>query len=139
MAQGIERKALLTRRQVVALLAGFGVAANAWSQDAAKVDGRSYRVVFENDRVRVLEYRSRPGSGICGHGTHSHPDHLTVLLTDSRARVTRSDGATFVADGKAGDIFWEPAATHSTENIGGANARAYMIEMKGGDWRPSTG
>jgi len=139
MTRDIERKAPLTRRQVLALLAGFGVAADTLSQDAAKVDSGSYRVVFENDRLRVLEYRSRPGSGICGHGTHSHPDHLTVLLTDSRARVTRSDGTTFVADGKAGDVFWEPASTHATENIGGAGAHAYMIELKGGDWRPSTG
>ena len=37
MTRGIERKAPLTRRQVLALLAGFGVAADTLSQDTAKV------------------------------------------------------------------------------------------------------
>ncbi len=133
------RRAVLNRRQMIALLAGFGVSAESLAQDPTATSPRSYKVVFENDRVRVLEYLSRPGLGICGQGRHSHPDHLTVLLTDSRARVTRPDGSTFVAPGKAGDVFWEPGGTHTTENIGGANARAYMIELKDKDWSPSTG
>jgi beta-alanine degradation protein BauB len=131
---------LLTRRQLVALLAGFGVTADALAQDAAQANRRSYKVVLENDQIRVLEYRSRPGLGICGQGVHSHPDHLTVLLTDAKAKVTGSDGSTRMAEGKAGDAFWDPASTHSVENIGGSGTRAYIVEMKAAKgWQPSTG
>jgi len=128
----------LTRRQLVALLAGFGISADALAQDAAQVNRRSYRVVLENEQVRVLEYVSKPGLGLCGQGLHSHPDHLTVLLTDAKGKVTQ-DGKIFVVDNKAGDVFWEPASTHSVENVGGSGARAYIVELKGKNWTPSTG
>jgi len=129
----------LTRRQVIALLAAFGVSREALAQDAARTSARSYKVVFENDRLRVLEYLSRPGLGICGRGRHSHPPHLNVLLTDAKAKVTTPDGKTFVGENKAGDVFWEDAVTHTVENIGGSGVRAYMVELKDRDWQPSTG
>ena len=129
----------LTRRQVIALLAAFGVSREALAQDAARTNARSYKVVFENDRLRVLEYLSRPGLGICGRGKHSHPPHLNVLLTDAKAKVTMPDGKTFVGENKAGDVFWEDAVTHTVENIGGSGVRAYMVELKDRDWQPSTG
>jgi hypothetical protein len=128
----------LTRRQLVALLAGFGISADALAQDAAQVSRRSYKVVLENEQVRVLEYVSKPGLGLCGQGVHSHPDHLTVLLTAAKGKVTQ-DGKTLVVEKKAGEIFWEPASTHSVENIGGSGARAYIVELKGRNWTPSTG
>jgi len=52
------------------------------AQDPAKVMPKSYRVAFENDRVRVLEFVGRPGMGVCGEGMHSHPAHLTIVLSD---------------------------------------------------------
>ena len=131
--------ASLTRRQLIALMAGFGVSADALAQDVTKVNRRSYRVVFENDQVRVVEYVSRPGLGICGQGVHSHPDHLTVLLTDAKAKLTLPDGKTMLGENKAGDVFWEPASTHTVENVGGSGTRAYLVEMKTKAWQPSTG
>jgi quercetin dioxygenase-like cupin family protein len=101
----------------------------ALAQDAARVQPRSYRVVLENDKVRVLEFTSRPGMGVCGAGVHSHPGHVTVLLTPAKVRVTQN-GKTMVMQGKAGDAFWEPAETHETENVGGGEVRALLIEVK---------
>jgi hypothetical protein len=129
----------LSRRQVIALLAAFGVGRGALAQDAARTNARSYKVVFENDRVRVLEYVSRPGLGICGRGRHSHPAHLNVLLTDAKAKIITPDGKTVIGQNKAGDVFWEEAVTHTVENIGGSGVRAYMVEIKDRDWQPSTG
>jgi hypothetical protein len=129
----------LTRRQVIALLAAFGVTRDALAQDPARTNTRSYKVVFENNRIRVLEYASRPGLGICGRGKHWHPPHLNVLLTDAKAKITLPDGKTFVGQNKAGDVFWEEAVTHTVENIGGSGVRAYMVELKDRDWQPSTG
>lgn len=131
--------ASLTRRQLIALMAGFGISAEALAQDATKVNRRSYRVMFENDQVRVIEYVSRPGLGICGQGVHSHPDHLTVLLTEAKAKVTLPDGKTMFGQNKAGDVFWDPASTHTVENVGGSGTRAYLVEMKTKAWQPSTG
>ncbi len=62
------------------------------AQDAAAVQPKSYRVALENEFVRVLEYHSRPGMGVCGNGIHSHPAHLNVLLSGARLRVKQADG-----------------------------------------------
>ena len=131
----------ISRRDALSLLGLIGLAGSGEvvAQDAAKVNPRSYRVLLENDKLRVLEYRSRPGFGVCGLGKHSHPAHLTVALTDGKVKVTTDDGQIIAADSKAGDVFWAPAETHTVENVYGRLMRAYMVEIKDPLWAPSTG
>ncbi len=129
----------INRREVLALLAAFGVSGEALAQDALTAAPRSFRVVLENDRVRVLEYKSRPGFGVCGEGMHSHPDHVTVSLTGAKLKVTTSDGKAAFHDIPAGTVFFAPAEVHAAEVIGGLGTRSYIIELKGNDWKPSTG
>jgi beta-alanine degradation protein BauB len=131
----------LDRRDLLLLLAGLGAAAaasTASAQDPAKVNPRSYKVLFENDRLRLLEYTAKPGLGVCGQGRHYHPAHLSIPLTDSNVKVVMA-GKTILAEGKAGEAFWEPEVWHSVENVGRNETRAYMVELKGRDWKPSTG
>ena len=132
---------VMSRRDMLALLGVMGLASSTdiVAQDATKVNPRSYKVVLENDRVRVLEYKSLPGFGVCGQGKHSHPAHLTIAMADGKVKVVTEDGKMFAADEKSGRIFWAPAETHSVENISGRPMRAYMIELKDKDWTPSTG
>ena len=121
---------MLDRRSLIALLGAFGVSADALAQDAVRANPRAFAVLFENDQVRVLEFTSRPGLGVCGLGFHSHPRHVNIALTPVMARVTLPGGKTFVTEAKAGAVFWEEAGTHEVENIGGSSARAYMVELK---------
>jgi hypothetical protein len=118
------------RRLLAALLPAFAFAPSAQAQDAAKVQPHAYKVVFENDRLRVLEMNSRPGMGVCGEGMHSHPAHLTVALSPAKARIKLPDGKVFVGEDKLGDVFWSEAETHEVENISGRNVRALLIELK---------
>jgi hypothetical protein len=123
-----------TRRRL--LLAGLGGLAaqfgipRAVAQDAAKVMPRAYRVAFENDRLRVLDFVGRPGMGVCGEGMHSHPAHLTVVMSDWQGVATAPDNATTPRNKKAGDVFWSEAETHKVENTGKANARVLIVELK---------
>ncbi|MEO8812219.1 MAG: hypothetical protein ABI376_04820 [Caulobacteraceae bacterium] len=120
----------MRRRFVLGLGAVLaGLADFAKAQDAAKVQPSSYRVVLDNARVRVLDYNGRPGMGVCGTGIHSHPAHLTVRLTPAKVRIVQN-GRTFVVENKLGDVFWSEAVTHETENVGGANVRSLIIELK---------
>jgi hypothetical protein len=100
------------------------------AQDAVKVDPRSYKVLVENDEVRVIEHVSRPRMGVCGTGMHSHPDHVTVCLTAAKAKVKLADGTTATVENKAGDTWFEPAVTHSVENVGGGDVHVYLVELK---------
>jgi quercetin dioxygenase-like cupin family protein len=120
---------MIRRTISAALLLTCVMARPAAAQDAAKMQPRSYRVVLENDKVRVLEFRARPGIGVCGVGVHSHPGHVTVLLTDAKVRVTQN-GHVQVIQNKAGDAFWEPPVTHEVENYGGNEVRSLIIEVK---------
>jgi hypothetical protein len=119
------------RRTLAVLLPAFAIPGAALAQDAAKVQPGGYKVAFENDKVRVLDFNSRPGMGICGHGMHSHPAHLTVALSPSKARVKLPDGKVIEAANKLGDVFWSEAETHEVENITGRDVRALIIELKG--------
>ena len=117
------------RRRWLALLPGLALAGAAEAQDAAKVQPQAYRVGLDNDEMRVLDFVSRPGMGVCGSGVHSHPPHLTVALSDCRVRV-KENGKDFIAENKIGDVFWSPAVTHETENVTGREVRALIVEMK---------
>ena len=131
-----------SRREALKWLAALGVgseATQAQAQDAAKIEPRSYKVLFENAKVRVLEYVSRPGIGVCGTGKHSHPDHVTVTLTPAKVKLTTEDGKVQVNQIPAGAAFWEAASTHSAENIGGSGSRMVLIEIKDKDWKPASG
>jgi hypothetical protein len=128
-----------TRREVLAMLAALGVTRDVFAQDAVTSDPRSFRVVVENERVRVIEFRSRPGLGVCGQGMHYHPERVTVSLTGAKVRVTNAEGRSRVREVPPGHVSFEPAVTHATENIGGSGTRTYMIELKDQHWKPSAG
>jgi hypothetical protein len=128
----------LSRRQAVALLSAFGVGTEALAQDAVSADPRSFRVLIDNADVRVLEYKSRPGLGVCGQGMHYHPAHITVSLTGAKLKKTEN-GTVNLVDIPPGHVFYAAAETHAAEVIGGSGTRTYIIELKGKDWRPSTG
>ena len=118
------------RRTLLALLAGLGIGDAVLAQDATVMQPRAYRVALENDKLRVLEFNGRPGMAVCGDGMHSHPAHLTITLTPAKVRVKSPDGKTFVAEFKPGDVFWSEAETHETENLGGKDIRALLVELK---------
>jgi beta-alanine degradation protein BauB len=118
------------RRMLIAILPGFVLAESAQAQDAAMAQPSSYKVVLENDKLRALEYRARPGMGVCGQGMHSHPAHLTVVLYDGKFRHKTPEGKVTEGNSKVGDVFWSEAETHEVENLSGRNSRALLIELK---------
>jgi beta-alanine degradation protein BauB len=118
------------RRALLALLPMLIITEDSSAQDAVQSQPQNYRVAFENDKVRVLEYNSRPGMGVCGDGMHSHPAHLTVLLSTGKVRIKTPDGKVEVHNDPVGAVFWSDAVTHEVENISGSNIRSLLIELK---------
>jgi beta-alanine degradation protein BauB len=114
-----------------ALLAtvAFAVSANmASAQDPAKLAPEYYKVLLENDQIRVIDYRLKPGEK---EPVHSHPFGVAVyFLSDSKIRTTFPDGRTAEASTKPGDFIWREPVTHTGENIGNTEAHALLIEPK---------
>lgn len=95
-------------------------------QDPTKTDPNLYRVVFENERVRVLEYQDLPGDRTA---THRHPDSVMYTLSAFRRRI--SHGAEHVdVDLASGQVRWLDAQEHAGENIGDTPTHALFIELK---------
>jgi beta-alanine degradation protein BauB len=95
--------------------------------DPIKTDPDFYSVVFENERVRVLEYRDHPGDRT---SMHSHPDMVIVPLSTFRRRLTLGDGRTVEVEKRAHDAGWVPATAHAGENIGDTVSHSLFVELK---------
>jgi len=67
-----------------------------------------YRVVFENERVRVLEYTDAPGDRTT---PHLHPDSVMYTLSSFRRRLVSGDAQREV-ELQAGTVGWLPAQEH---------------------------
>jgi hypothetical protein len=94
--------------------------------DPTVTDPAFYKVIFENERVRILEYRDEPGDRT---QVHQHPDSVMVTLSTFRRRVTSGDRSVEV-DLRAGEARWVGAQEHVGENIGGTASHSIFIELK---------
>ena len=99
----------------------------AMAQDPTEVDSKHYKVVFENDQVRVLRITYGPHEKSV---MHEHPAGVWVLLTDERMKFTLPDGETKEEHGKVGDTGWADAGKHLPENLSDQAFETILVEMK---------
>jgi quercetin dioxygenase-like cupin family protein len=99
----------------------------ALAADPAHTDGDKYKVRFENEKVRVLEYRDLPGQRT---HQHDHPNFVVYALTSFKRKLFFADGREVIREFKAGDVMWQPPQTHIGENIGDVPTHIMMIELK---------
>jgi quercetin dioxygenase-like cupin family protein len=104
--------------------AGAGAAAGS-----AGATSRGERLVFENDRVRVVEFLLEAGMAM---GMHNHPrDRVEITLSTGHVRVTTEDGKTQEVEETVGVVFSKAnLVRHDVENIGTTTIRAYHVELK---------
>jgi quercetin dioxygenase-like cupin family protein len=96
------------------------------SLDPVATNPHHYRVVFENDRVRVLEYTDQPGDVTT---PHQHPDSVMYTLSSFRRRLVSGDAQREV-EMTAGSAGWLPAQQHHGENIGDTATHVLFVELK---------
>jgi quercetin dioxygenase-like cupin family protein len=103
------------------------------SLDPVETNPEPYRVVFENERARVLEYTDQPGDRTT---PHEHPDSVMYTLSSFRRRLISDEAEREVEIG-AGTTSWLPAQRHAGENIGDTPTHVLFVELK--DGRPDGG
>lgn len=110
------------------LLIASGLAAPpASAQDPVKVAPSTYKVLLENDHVRVLDVRLKRGKK---SPMHSHPTYIAYMLADIQVRFTGPDGKTADVETPEGQAVWRDAETHSAENIGSSELHVLNFELK---------
>ncbi|HXE76110.1 MAG TPA: cytoplasmic protein [Candidatus Xenobia bacterium] len=115
-------------RRILFLLAVVCLlAAPALAQDPVKVDAKHYKVLMENDKVRVLRVTYAPKEKSV---MHDHPDTLAIFLADSRVSFATPDGKSEVRTAKKGDVQWSAATKHNPENLSDKPLEVILVEFK---------
>ncbi len=112
---------------LVVLLFVLLFSGSALAQDPAKVDSNHYKVVFENDDVRVLRITYGPGEKSV---MHYHPDNVAVFLTDNQVEFNLPDGEVVEMAATEGQVVWAPAGKHLPKNVGDKPFELILVELK---------
>jgi quercetin dioxygenase-like cupin family protein len=99
------------------------------ADDGTKLAPDVYKLLYENDRVRVIRVGTKPGRKT---PMHSHPGSaFRYSMADTKVRLTMPDGTTRELENKAGVARWTELATrHAHENIGITEGRTLLVEVK---------
>jgi hypothetical protein len=83
--------------------------------DAVQAAPKTTKVLYENDKIRVVEERFKKGQRV---PMHSHSPHFAYAVTRLKFRLTFPDGKTAMVNMKKGDVgFSEETNTHAVENF----------------------
>jgi hypothetical protein len=110
-----------------AILALLFVTSTGLAQDPVKVDSAHYKVVFENDQVRVLRISYGPHEKSV---MHEHPAGVAVFLTAVHAKFTYPDGKAEEMNWEAGTTGWTPAGKHLPESLSDKPFELFLVELK---------
>jgi hypothetical protein len=94
--------------------------------DPIQTDPELYHVLFENERVRVLEYLDHPGDRT---SPHSHPDSVMVTLASFKRRLWSGEREVEL-ELPAFQARWLDAQEHSGMNIGETDTHSIFVELK---------
>src|SRR5215510_10581526 len=111
---------LLVASSVTALVSSAVVA-----QDPTVVDAKHYKVMFENEQVRILKITYGPKEKSV---MHEHPNAVAVFLTDGQIKFQLADGKSQDAAVKAGQAMFTPGGKHLPENVGEKAFEVVLVE-----------
>lgn len=94
--------------------------------DPVVTNPNHYKVLFENEQVRVLEYTDQPGDMTNPHG---HPNSVMITLSSFRRRLHSGDEKRDV-EISAETAGWLPAQQHAGHNIGDTPTHVIFVELK---------
>jgi quercetin dioxygenase-like cupin family protein len=95
--------------------------------DPLQVASENYKLLMENDSVRVFDVRIRPGESVAMHAVGPS---VIYVFNDGRLRHTYADGKVEEKIAKAGAVVWDEAEAHETKNVGDTDIHSLKIELK---------
>jgi hypothetical protein len=102
--------------------------AEEFRADALEVAPNLHEVVLENERVRVLKYRSKTGDRA---DLHWHPNNVVIHTgPPAKMRFKTVDGSANDVEVPTGYVGFSEAGSHAFEQLGGEETTGYIIELK---------
>ena len=121
----------LNHEAIIAVLIGAAgvmiTGAQTATRDPVKLSPQYYTVKSENERVRVLEYRLKPGEK---EVMHSHPSYVVYFFGPATLRATGPDGKTSDTSVTQGEVVLRDPLSHAVENVGTTELHALLVELK---------
>jgi mannose-6-phosphate isomerase-like protein (cupin superfamily) len=97
--------------------------------DAINIAPQLHRVMYEDDKMRVLKVSVRPGDKAA---MHWHPHNINYVLSAGTLRFNKPDGTTVDVQLAEGQITSSTAESlHAVENIGEGLVETIQVELKG--------
>ena len=96
--------------------------------DVVKVSPDKYRILLENEYVRVVEYSIKQGEK---DNPHTHPRKTSYVISGGTLRVYPENEKPFDYEEVAGVTEWsDKTDKHSVENIGATTITILLTEIK---------
>ena len=98
--------------------------------DPVSVSPDKYKVLLENDLVRVIRYTLKPGER---DNPHTHPPRLSYAISGGKFRIHQEGQSPLDLDEATGTTEWnEYSGLHTAENIGSSTITILLTEVKAG-------
>ena len=96
--------------------------------DAIKSSPANFKILLENEYVRVLEYSLKPEQK---DTPHTHPAKSSYVVSGGKLKVCLENGETIIADEETGTASWRDyVGKHYVENIGNTTVTIVLTEIK---------
>ena len=96
--------------------------------DVLKASPANFKLLVENEHVRVLEYTLKPGEK---DTPHTHPAKSSYVVTGGKIKVYLENGETIIVDEVAETASWMGyVGKHYVENIGNTTIKIVLTEVK---------
>ena len=96
--------------------------------DAIQASPANFKILLDNEHVRVLEYTLEPGEK---DEWHTHPAKVSYVVSGGKVLVHRGNGETIISEEKTGTASWMNAVgKHYVENTGSTKVKVIITEVK---------
>jgi predicted metal-dependent enzyme (double-stranded beta helix superfamily) len=103
-------------------------AASQQDDDVLKVIPENYKLLFENQFVRVIEARVPPGTV---EPPHRHMRGVSVCMTEYIVESRPVPNGEWVrSERKLGTVYWSEGSLHQLRNVGTTQSHTIRVELK---------
>ena len=95
------------------------------TSDAAEVAPKIVKVLFENDRIRVLDFKFKKGDKTA---QHSHPANFVYALETGKFTSVAPGGKSTTVKMEKGESSFSEANTHAVEYL--SSGELLQVELK---------
>lgn len=96
--------------------------------DAVAASPGTFKILLENEHVRVIEYVLKPGES---DKWHTHPPKSSYVVSGGRLKIHLDNGETIDVEEKTGTAGWMNAlGKHYAENVGDSEIKIVLTEVK---------